>query len=249
MTRPAALFTIAFALGAIILAPRSAVRAQDTREGPIEIEKCKTIDKPGSYKLVNNLTFTGTTGACLPITVSNVMIDLAGFSIISLNPQAVAIAATPPSGQVVEGIVVRNGSISGFNQGVVALGGGSIVEGLRLSGNNEPFATGISAAGIVKGNTVVGFVGIRGSGVGIGATGIITGNFVEGNGLGMAIGLGSTVIGNTAVNNGSVELPRGGLGITVDCPSNVTDNTAVGNPRGNLVLNGTGCNDTNNVAP
>jgi hypothetical protein len=65
----------------------------------------------------------------------------------------------------------------------------------------------------------------------------------------MAIGLGSTVIGNTAVNNGSVELPDGGFGITVDCPSNVTDNTAVGNPRGNLVLNGSGCNNTNNVAP
>ena len=240
--RPAAFFPIAPAVAAVILASGVGASAQTM------ITACQTISQPGAYELANNLT-TGTTGTCLPITVSNVTIDLAGFSIISLNPQAVAIAATPPSGQVVEGIVVRNGSISGFNQGVVALGGGSIVEGLRLSGNDEPFATGISAAGIVKGNTVVGFVGIRGSGVGIGATGIITGNFVEGNGLGMAIGLGSTVIGNTAVNNGSVELPRGGLGITVDCPSNVTDNTAVGNPRGNLVLNGNGCNNTNNVAP
>jgi len=251
MKIPVAFFPVVLAFGAIIVAPRVGAQAQDSRqEGPTEIDKCQAISQSGSYKLVNNLTFNGPSGSsCLPITVSNVTIDLAGFSIISLNPQAVAIAATPPSGQVAEGIVVRNGSISGFNQGVVALGGGSIVEGLRLSGNYEPFATGISAAGIVKGNTVVGFVGIRGSGVGIGATGIITGNFVEGNGSGMAIGLGSTVIGNTAVNNGSVELPDGGFGITVDCPSNVTDNTAVGNPRGNLVLNGSGCNNTNNVAP
>jgi hypothetical protein len=50
----------------------------------------------------------------------------------------------------------------------------------------------------------------------------------------MAVGQGSTVIG---------------VGLVVGCPSNVTDNTAVNNPGGNLVLNGTGCNNTNNVAP
>lgn len=86
------------ALAAIVLA--FGAQAQDGREGPIEIDKCQTISQPGSYKLVNNLTVSGPSGGtCLPITVSNVTIDLAGFSIISLNPQAVAIAATPPSGQ------------------------------------------------------------------------------------------------------------------------------------------------------
>jgi hypothetical protein len=51
MRRPAALFSIVFDLGAIILAPRFAAQAQDFREeGPREIEKCQTIDKPGSYK-------------------------------------------------------------------------------------------------------------------------------------------------------------------------------------------------------
>jgi hypothetical protein len=60
MKRPAAVFTIALALAAIVLAPRGGARAQDRREEiPLEIEKCQTIDKPGSYKLVNNLTFTG----------------------------------------------------------------------------------------------------------------------------------------------------------------------------------------------
>jgi hypothetical protein len=37
------------------------------------------------------------------------------------------------------------------------------------------------------------------------------------------------------------------LGISVSCPSNVTDNTAVNNEI-NLAI-GTGCNNTNNVAP
>jgi hypothetical protein len=63
--------------------------------------------------------------------------------------------------------------------------------------------------------------------------------------IGISVGQGSTVIGNTATNN--LDL---GPGISVDCPSNVTDNTAVNNgPNGNLVLNGNGCNNTNNVAP
>ena len=76
MGRRAAFFPIALALGVIILAPRAGGQAQDAREGPTEIEKCRTIDKPGSYKLVNNLTFTGTTGVCLQITADFVTIDL-----------------------------------------------------------------------------------------------------------------------------------------------------------------------------
>jgi hypothetical protein len=54
-------------------------------------------------------------------------------------------------------------------------------------------------------------------------------------------GVGSTLIGNTAANNG-------GRGFFVNCPSNLTDNTAVNNGQ-NLVLNGEGCNNTNNLAP
>ena len=47
--RPATIFPFALALGALILAPRPGAYAQDSRqEGPIEIEKCQTIDKPGS---------------------------------------------------------------------------------------------------------------------------------------------------------------------------------------------------------
>ena len=81
MKTAASFFPIALAIGAIILAPLSGAKAQDAQEGPIEIEKCQTISKPGSYKLVNNLTFTGTTGTCLLISADNVTIDLAGFTI------------------------------------------------------------------------------------------------------------------------------------------------------------------------
>jgi hypothetical protein len=139
-------------------------------------------------------------------------------------------------------VAVRNGSLSNFGGGVL-LGSGSIVEELRIIGLGGS-SVGISATGIVRGNTVGGVGNAPTSrGVGISATGIVTGNFVAGNGRGMEIGQGSTVIGNTALDNRT-------LGISVDCPSNVTNNTAVNTVEGpNLVLNGNGCNNTNNVAP
>ena len=129
------------------------------------------------------------------------------------------------------GITVRNGSISGnFSDGVVLSGDGSIVEGLHVS---NATALGITAGGIVRGNTAIGiFVGIE-------ADELITGNYVSGAQSGIVAA--GTVIGNTVTNSER--------GIVVGCPSNVTDNTATDNSIVNLLLNGTGCNNTNNVAP
>jgi hypothetical protein len=261
MGRPAAVLTIALALGAIILAPRGGARADGREEGPFEIEKCRTIDKPGSYKLVNDLTFSGTTsgtsqgiiGTCLTITASFVTIDFAGFTITGpgfgkIN-SSTAIAAQSSASNLA-GIAVRNGSISGFGNGVaLSSADGSIVEGLRVFGGCPCFdpGTGIDANGIVRGNTVVGFASVPSvGGVGISATGIVTGNFVDNNRVaGITVGQGSTVIGNTSARtDGGI-----GLDIGVTCPSNVTDNTALrlGGGVGRIVLSGAGCNTTNNV--
>ena len=152
MTRPAAFFPIALALGVIILAPWDAVLAQDRREeGPTEIKKCQTIDKPGSYKLVNNLTSSNAIANCLAITADFVTIDLAGFAILGTRGGT---AIRGPSGT---GITVRNGSIANFQTGVdLSLANGSIVEGLRVRGDPFGIGTGITASGIVKGNTVGG---------------------------------------------------------------------------------------------
>ena len=232
MKTPAAVLTIALALGAIILTSWGGAQAQDRREeGPTEIKKCQTIDKPGSYKLVNNLTSSNAIANCLAITADFVTIDLAGFAILGTRGGT---AIRGPSGT---GITVRNGSIANFQTGVdLSLANGSIVEGLRVSGFEET-GDGIIARGIVKGNTVSGTFHN-----GIQATGTVTGNYASGNGFtGIVVGQGSTVIGNTATDNGE-------SGISVTCPSNVTDNTAVNNGT-NLVLNGNGCNNTNNVAP
>ena len=179
------------------------------------------------------------------ITSDFVTIDLAGFTIsgsgVSALTAGIRARASTPDG-LLQGLAVRNGSISRFGAGVDLSGDGSIVEGLRVFGG-LPNAVGISATGIVKGNTVVEIAGFLGVGTGISATGVVTGNYAFGNGTGFDIGQGSTVIGNTTTDN-----VRAGL--VVSCPSNVTDNTATGTRElGNLVLNGEGCNNTNNVAP
>ena len=96
----------------------------------------------------------------------------------------------------------------------------------------------------MKGNIVVGIAAFPGQGIGISASGIVSGNYVAGTRFAdYIIGPGSTVIGNTAVGN-----PGRRIGIEVSCPSNVTDNTSTGS-KVNLLLDGDGCNNTNNVAP
>jgi hypothetical protein len=238
MRQQSLVFPMALAFGAILPGPD--VEARE----PIQIKRCQTISEPGSYELANNLTAARD---CLVITADFVTIDLAGFTISGTQTQlcgGTAIAA----GENTRGITVRNGSISGFGTGVDLAGEGSVVEGLRLSGNSSKASViGIAAKGIVRGNIVEQFACVLESGIGISATGIVTDNYVNHNQRGIGVGEGSTVIGNTVTNN-----LEGGL--LVSCPSNVTNNTAVNNgqislPGGNLSLSGDGCNNTNNVAP
>jgi hypothetical protein len=241
MRKLAVFLPIVLALATIILAPSAL--AQD---GPIEIEKCQTISQPGSYKLVQNLTFASSSGTCLTITANFVTIDLAGFTISKPgfpppgNPTA-AIAA----GNDTNGIAVRNGSIMGFGAGVDLGGANSIVEEVRI-GFPCPCEAGIVATGIVRSN-IVDIASAPNGSVGISATGLVSGNYVfMTRSIGMVIGQSSTVIGNTVTSTAG-EVP--GIGLLVACPSNVTNNTAVNNQGQNLVLNGDGCNNTNNVAP
>jgi hypothetical protein len=69
--------------------------------------------------------------------------------------------------------------------------------------------------------------------------GVVSGNNVTG-GSGTGITIEGTAIGNTVTGYG--------VGIAATCPSNLTDNTAVNNGT-NLVLNGAGCHNEDNVAP
>src|SRR5262249_22188780 len=131
-----------------------------TRRGAVRNRQMPNNPSAGLVQLVNNLTAPVGTD-CLVIGTSFVSIELAGFSISM-------VASTPlqPSGRGIgtaasslQGIAVRNGSISNFGHAVdLDAGEGSIVEELRLFGPSQtPFSVGIIARGIVRNNTVVGF--------------------------------------------------------------------------------------------
>jgi parallel beta-helix repeat protein len=243
MRGSAALFPIAFALGAVVLAPGAVARE------PTVITECQTISQPGRYVLANTIENAEGQDPCLTITASGVTIDLDGFLVAARENAIEAVGNA-------QGITVKNGSAFSRNAFAVALGEGSKVTGLHVF--NFFAGSGIRANGIVRGNVVTGVVGpgiaasgtvtdnyvngvlsVVGSGVGISASGTVRGNTATNNVIGIEVSAGSEVIDNTAADNTKI-------GIQAECPSNVIDNTAVNNGT-NLVLIGQGCQNKHNV--
>jgi parallel beta-helix repeat protein len=238
LSRSAVLFSVSVALQAMISVPGS-------QAGPIPITECQHIIQSGSYVLANNLPGASgllADGNCISLDAGNDLpngssftIDLAGF-VISGDGKGTGIL------QGEEGLgsfVVRNGSIANFSVGVEIQEGSGAVEGLRVFNNASGGIRISKTSGIVKGNILS---NNKGPGIEVGEGSTVSGNTAVGNsGGGISAGIGSTLIGNTAAGNGS-------FGISAHCPSNLTDNTAVNNGT-NLVLNGAGCHNEDNVAP
>jgi hypothetical protein len=186
-----------------------------------------TISQSGSYRLSGNLTVTDTNTDAISITADNVTIDLNGFSIIgptvctgtpvtSCSP-----TPTPPFGVGVRAnfhrsITVLNGSVRGMGLGIFLNGSGGYVEKVHADSNSQ---LGISVFnGTVIGNTAIG-------------------NYVDG--IEASI---STASGNTSLFNGR-------WGLLAVCPSTVVGNTAFNNGNTNLFVDGQGCALANNSAP
>jgi len=104
---------------------------------------------PGSYYLVTNLVSGTNSNDAINIrtNISNITIDLNGFSIISTNPAG---GASPVAVRISEGtnIVVRNGQIWGFDRGIRAEGlfYGVLVENVHVHNTR---GSGIEADGVV----------------------------------------------------------------------------------------------------
>lgn len=205
---------------------------------PTAISACGPIGASGSYQLVTNLSAAGD---CLVLTGSanaNTVIDLDGFTITG-NDSGAGIT----NDNVVEGLVVRNGTIKGFDSGINVFGNTITVERMHLLRNVSFGVTGVENIqikdSIVNGNGV-------GASVAEGAVVIgSTFSFNTSDGLVVnAVGVspGSVISNNTAIRNG-------GAGLRITCPGNVLGNTMTGNAGGNLILVGAGCNSEHNVAP
>jgi hypothetical protein len=204
------------------------------------------ISHAGSYRLESNLTAPDASTDVIQIAVSNVTIDLNGFSIIGPCPNCTFTSNTTGAGiRVVTAgardIIIRNGSISGVGGDGLNLQASSVVVD-QVSIDN------CDGNGVVIGNvTTAPFSGdgeIRNSsasnnqGKGIlQANGIVHHNVVQGNVSGGIVLRANGLVSNNAVfNNGngnSIELPNLGIevdGLTGACGGNVLSNNSFNCP-------------------
>ncbi len=81
------------------------------------IRSCRTINQPGAYSLIRNLS---STGDCLIVNADHVTIDLNGFVISGLGSvdDSDQRVGTGISGSINLGLHIRNGTITGFGSAV-----------------------------------------------------------------------------------------------------------------------------------
>jgi hypothetical protein len=136
-----------------------------------------SLSQPGQYRLTSNLDVPGDSG--IQVGVNDVTVDLNGFAIRCSSSCLNGVNVTNLAFQ---NTVVRNGTIRGFNFGVI-LGNYALVERIAAIGNSN---TGVS----VNIASVVRDCIVTANGTGITANGgsMIAGNLVDDNVVGLCTG-------------------------------------------------------------
>jgi hypothetical protein len=178
-------------VAAVVVALGVAGNPGEVGAAPKKINQCKTLDEPGAWEVNRNLTATGD---CLVVTADFITIDLAGFV---LTGDGTGHGITD-NGVYRKGVAVRNGTVTGF------------VDGIRLNHTSSCQIERVRA------------IGNTGAGIRVGWNCTVSGNITRENDTqGIAAAAPSTVSGNTVIF-GTWN------GIEVGCPSNVIGNTVVG---------------------
>ena len=207
----------------------------DAFAAPQVLQTCRTITEPGAYVVGRNLTATGD---CFVIATDFVNIDFDG-TVVRGNGSGAAVTQTLANGTGRRGIVVRNGYITGFRDGVSLQDSlGARVEAITVSGNSGVGLKLGDSAAAVNNTSTNNFDGIA-----LGIRGLATGNNVSNNAnQGISAGIGANVTNNTVGQNGAtgIFVGEGALvsnnvsrsnttGISAICPSLVIGNTASNN--------------------
>ena len=155
-------------IGAVVCLALASVAAFAAEAAAGRISKCTKITEPGSYVLTRNLAAAG---SCIVVAADFVTIDLGGWVITGPGDTG---AGVTDEGNPRQGIALRNGVVTGFNDSVRFGSSGAVVEKVRASA----FETGIAvgADGIVSGNTVSSAV----FGIVVGPNSIVSDNIVRG---------------------------------------------------------------------
>ena len=150
------------------------------------------IDKPGSYKLAQNITGCGPSG--INITTGGVTLDLGGFSLEGTGSNNGIVTAV---GIGMRNIIVRNGTVRNWTTGVRLLeSAGDLVEDIVAADNS---AFGIDVGGNAGAPNVVHHVIARANGTAQirMAGGVLRDSAVEGGQYGILAFAGSLVINNS----------------------------------------------------
>jgi parallel beta-helix repeat protein len=219
--RRTALVTITL-LAAFVLANRASAA------GAVNISTCRTLSDFGTvYRLTANLT---SCGDCLIVANNQITIDLQGHSITSTTPQC-GLGASAITDQFVSRdlIVVRNGTVSGYDLGV------SLRESTRAS------VLGVKAN--VLGTTAAGSVGIA-----VGPHGLVKGSEATSNPAGNdAIGI--LIVGPRGqVQQSNAHDNRDGIRAVGADNCLITANTASSNVAAIVVANSNRCTISFNTA-
>jgi hypothetical protein len=162
------------------------------------------IIQPGSYKLSGNLSVITAGTDAIDINADNVVLDMNGFSITSVDTTCTTGSTTPTcTGMITasgiasyryNNITVRNGSVAGFRAGFNLLGIGNLLEEVHASGN---FLGAVVNSGIIRRSTFTNNLN------GLEATfTVIQDNFFQFNNVGSFIDH-SNISGNTLIQNGT----------------------------------------------
>jgi len=184
--------------------------------GPVKINRCKTISKSGSYVVTKNLKATAKRdGHCIIIDANFVTLDLNGFILAGLenNPGF----GIWDNDTAYRGITIRNGTVTGFKQGIY----------LTTSVNSTFEITG------AYNNSINGISG------GIGST-IRDNQCANNEWNGIYAQRGSLVSGNTSHENV-------GVGLWITCPSNIINNISSANIANQYHYSSDSCNTSNNL--
>ena len=230
------------ALAAILIAGAAvSTHAQDlsaTGTAPLAVQGISQpgkfpikITKSGSYRLNGNLTVKTAGADAIDVNVSNVTIDLSGFTITGGVVAINALSAGAAN------VTVMNGSITGAAGGAL-LSDGAVVRNVRVSNltGGSGFFNAITCGNScsLTGNTVY---TVNASNPGgppaamvAGSNSLVLNNTVTGTvgGSGIAIGVGgeSVVSGNTSSNNANSGILIAGAGVIVS--HNTADNNTTG---------------------
>jgi hypothetical protein len=189
------------------------------------------ITKSGSYRLNSNLTVKKSGVDAIDVNVSNVTIELSGFTITGGVVAINALAAGAAN------VTVTNGSITGSGAGV-QLSDGAVVRNVRVSNltGGSGFFNAITCGNscTLTGNTVytvnASNPNAPPAAIVAGSNSLVLNNTVTGTvgGSGIAIGVGgnSVVSGNTSSNNANSGILIAGAGVIVS--HNTADNNTTG---------------------